>query len=308
MRLARWTAGLLFLAPALLLAQAQGRLKGTVTDVKGAPIAGAKVIITCSEIATFRKELTTDKEGVFTALFVDATKKYLVHIEAAGYQAIEETHKPPIGGQTLSVSFSLANVQDLQKQAERQALDQPGLKELREGKDLLAAGSKAEARAKFEAAVAARADLYLGWLELGVLDFENKAYADSLAKAEKCLSLSSNFSPCLALASNAAREKGDQACYERYLAAYKLANPSDPGVLFGEAAVALNKGDDAAAKPVLEQILEIDPNHADTLFQLGMVYLRAGDNAKAKELLLKFLQVAPQHKDAASATEMLKYL
>jgi tetratricopeptide (TPR) repeat protein len=291
------------LAPALLLAQAQGRVKGTVTDAEGKPIAGATVIITCPEISTFKKEMTTDKNGVFATLIVDATKNYKFHIEAPGFQPIEQINKPLIGGQTLEISFKLNSIKQVQA-----ASEPPGVAALREGRDLLDAGKRPEAQAKFEQAVKEDPNLYVGWLELAVVQLDEGKSAEALSAAEKCLAISPDFSACLAAAANAAKATGDAALFDKYMDAYKKANPSDPAVLYNEAVEYLNKNDDAKAKPLLEQTLQADPNYPDALFQLGMVYLRAGDNAKAKEFLQKFLKVAPNHKDAPSAKEMLKYL
>lgn len=308
MRHARLLAGALLLVPSLLLAQAQGRIKGTVMDTAGKAIPGAKISITCSEIATYKKDVTADKRGEFSVLFIDATKRYQFHIEATGYQTSEVTHKPPIAGETLAVDFKLKTVDEVQQEAQQQTLAQPGYKELTEAKDLLDQGNRAEGRAKLVAATVAKPDLYVAWHELGRLDYEDKKWADAQGNAEKCLEIKPDDTPCLAIALNASKEAGNTAAYEKYLAAYKLANPSDPGMMFNEAAAYLNKGDDAGARPILEKILEADPEYPDALFQLGMVYLRGGDNPKAKELLQKFLKVAPTHHDAPSATEMLKYL
>lgn len=303
-----WIAALLVVVPSLLFAQAQGRVKGTVVDAKGNPIPNAKVVITCPEITTYKKELAADKKGVFTTLIVDATKQYMFHVEANGFQAIEQLNKPLIGGQTLEVTFTLKSIQQVQQESMQEVLEQPGVKQLREGRDLLDAGRKAEARAKFAEAVSVKPDLHLGWLEMAVLDIEAGRNDDAIAEVDKCLVASPNFAACLAAGANAAKAKGDTALFDKYMTAYKTANPSDPAVPYNEAVTYLNQGDDTKAKPLLEQALAADPAYPDALFQLGMVYLRAGDSAKSKELLLKFLEVAPEHKEAASAREMLKYL
>jgi len=303
-----WLAALLVVVPSLLFAQAQGRVKGTVVDGQGKPVPNAKVVITCPEITTYKKEMTADKKGVFTTLIVDATKQYLFHVEAPGFQPIEQLHKPLIGGQTLEVAFTLKSIEQLEQESRQEALQQPGIKELREGRDLLDAGRKAEARAKFAEAVALKPDLHLGWLEMALLDIETGKNDDAIAEVEKCLVASPNFAACLAAGANAAKAKGDSVLFDKYMAAYKTANPSDPAVAYNEAVAFLNKGDDAKAKPLLEEALAADPSYPDALFQLGMIYLRSGDSAKSKELLNKFLEVAPEHKEAASAREMLKYL
>jgi Tfp pilus assembly protein PilF len=308
MRYPRLLAGAMLLVPALLFAQAQGRIKGEVTDTSGKPIVGASITVTCPDITTYKKELTTDKRGEFSVLFVDSTKKYLFHVEAKGFQATENLHKPPIGQETLNVEFKLKSVAEVQKEQSEKVMEQPGYKEFGEAREALAAGNRAEARAKLLAAVEAKPDLYPAWVELARIDYEDKKWADARSNAEKCLQVKAGDTTCLAIALNSSKEAGDTAAYEKYLAAYKLANPDDPSMMFNEAAEFLNKGDDAGAKPILEKILESDPEYPDALFQLGMVYLRAGNNAKAKDLLQKFLKVAPDHKDAPSATEMLKYL
>ena len=307
MRIARVFAGALLLVPTLLFAQAQGRIKGVVTDTSGKPIPGAKIIMTCPEITNFRKELTTDEHGGFATLIVDATKQYLFHVEAPGYQPIEQINKPKVGGQ-LELPFTLTSVQQLQAVAQQKALEAPGIKELREGQELLDAGRKDEAQAKFAEAVKAKPDMYVAWLALGDLEQKSGKNDDALAAAEKCLAIKPEFPQCLALAMNATQAKGDKEAYTKYEARYKIANPSDPAVYFNDAVGYLNKGDDAGAKPLLEKALEADPKYADAMFQLGMVYFRMGDTAKAKEMLEKFLQTAPEHKEAPTAKEMLKYM
>ena len=308
MKLARLLPAALLLVPTLLFAQAEGRIKGVVTDAKGAPIAGAKITMTCPEIANFHRELTSNDKGIFATLIVDATRQYLFRVEAPGYQPQETVKKPLIGGQTLELSFALTSLQEIQAQQQKKALDQPGLKEAREGQELLDEGKTAEARAKFMEAVTAKPDMYVAWLALGDIDQKAGKNDDALMEAEKCLHYKTEFPQCLALAMNAARAKGDKTAFEAYAKRYEAANPSDPTVYYNQAVTYLNKNDDASARPLLEKALAADPNYAEAMFQLGMVCFRAGDTAKAKEFLQKFIAVAPNNKDAASAKEMLKYM
>jgi tetratricopeptide (TPR) repeat protein len=299
----------MLLVPSLLLAQAQGRVKGLVSDAStGKPIAGAKIVITCPEIVNFRRELVSDDKGGYATLIVDATRQYLFHVEAPGYQPIEQMNKPRIGGQTAEFNFPLRNLQELQVQAQKQALDQPGIKQAREAQELLEAGKTAEARAKFQEALTLKPDLYVAWLGMGDIDQKAGKNSDALTAAEKCLGIKVDFPQCLALAMNACQGLGDKAAYAKYAERYKTANPSDPTLYYNDAVAFLNKGDDAQAKPLLERALEADPKYPDALFQLGMVYFRLGDTAKAKEMLQKFIELAPGHKEVPTAKEMLKYM
>lgn len=308
MKAARVLVGTLMLIPSLVLAQAQGRVKGIVSDTSGKPIAGATVKVTCPEITNYVRSLTTSEKGEFATIIADGTKQYLFHIEAGGYQPIESMVKPLIGGQTLEKNFTLTSVKELQDKLDKAAMEQPGIKDQREAFELLNAGKKAEARVKLEAAVAAMPELYISWLELGKLDIEAGDNKAAIEKAEKCLGISFNFPACLALGLNAARALNDKALIEKYESAYKMANPTDPSIAYNSAVEYLNKGDDAKAKPLLEEALQADPKYADALFQLGMVYFRLGETPKAKETLQKFLELAPKHKEAPTATEMLKYM
>ena len=308
MRKARWVAGVLLLAPSLVFAQAQGRIKGLISDAKGKPIPNGKVIMTCPEIANFHREVMGDDKGHYATLVVDATKEYRFRVEAQGYQPIEMMAKPLIGGQTLELNFTLQSIADLQMKEQQKALEEPGLKQLREGQELKDEGKIAEARAKFAEATRLKPDLYIAWLAMGDIDQKTGRNDDALTAAERCLGLKTDFPQCLALGMNAAQGKGDKAAYQKYAERYKVANPSDPMLYYNEAVAFLNKGDDAQAKPLLQKALEADPKYADAMFQLGMVCFRTGDTAKAKELLQKFLETAPDHKEAPTAKEMLKYM
>jgi len=308
MRTTGWIAITLLLLPSLLFAQAQGRVKGEVVDTNGKPIPDAAVVVTCPGISSYRKEVTADKKGVFSLLVVDATRQYLFHVEAKGYQAVEQINKPLIGGQTLLLKFELMSLEQAQQEAEKKAMEQPGYKEMAAGRDLLSAGKKAEARAQFAAAVAAKPDLYVAWQQLGLIDLEDGKAAQALEAAEKCLEGSPGYAPCLALAANAAQAKGDKAAYDKYIAQYKNANPTDPALLFNDVVPLLNQGNFDEAEPKLDAILAIDPDFADALYQLALIKVNKADYPKAKELLEHFLKVAPTHKDAGTAQGMLEWI
>jgi len=53
------------------------------------------------------------------------------------------------------------------------------------------------------------------------------------------------------------------------MASLQVRQPSDPAVLFNEAAELLNKQDDAGARPLLEQALAANPDFAPALFELA---------------------------------------
>ncbi|HSN86240.1 MAG TPA: carboxypeptidase-like regulatory domain-containing protein, partial [Thermoanaerobaculia bacterium] len=89
-----------------LSAGEEGRVLGTVVDETGAPIVGAKALLT-REGTGYKLEKTTDKKGQFTLLVLDATHEYQLRLEKEGYLPVEGPVKPKIQ-ETLRLTFTLA--------------------------------------------------------------------------------------------------------------------------------------------------------------------------------------------------------
>jgi Flp pilus assembly protein TadD len=84
--------------------------------------------------------------------------------------------------------------------------------------------------------------------------------------------------------------------------------PANAGVLFNDAARAINAGKDAEAEPLLLQAISADATFAAAYYELGILYVRSGKNEDAKANLNKYLELEPAGKDAPTAKEMLKYV
>ena len=293
---------------AVVFAGAQARVEGNVTDSKGNPIPDVKVTITSPQVSTFKMVVDGDKKGVFKFLLLDATRNYLFHVEAEGYQPQERPFKVAAGSTDTVFEFTLNTVQEAAASGTASFLEQPGFKEMAEGRKLYEAGDKTAALAKFKEAVAAKPDLIQALTAVAELSFGAGDYQGALDAAESCLEQDDESIDCLAIAANAAQTIGDDAAYAGYMARYEEANPEDPTILYNAAAGFLNKLDDDGARPLLERCLEADPDFPQCNFEYGMLLLRTGDMAGAKTYLEKYLEVAPDGPDAATAVETIKYL
>jgi tetratricopeptide (TPR) repeat protein len=297
------------LANALAIyAGTQAKIEGLVTDLEGTPIEGASVIITTAEMSSYKKVITTNKDGEFHALILDATRAYLFHVEAEGFQHQESPFKVGAGSTDNFFDFKLQTLDQAATARGLRQLEAPGHKELNEGKQLLSAGDKEAARTKFAEAVAAKPDLVEAHVRLADLTFKGGDMEGALAAARGCLEIDPESTQCLAIAINSSSELGDEATRAEYMALYQKLNPDDPTVLFNEAAVLLNNLDDEGARPLLEKCLAADPDYPECNFEYGMLLLRTGDMSGAKEYLLKYLEVAPEGSLAATAEETIKYL
>lgn len=289
-------------------AGAQARISGAVIDSEGNPISGAVVTITCQEVATFKKVVKVSKRGEFKVLILDATRDYMFHVEADGYQPQERSFKVDVGSTDNFFEFRLKNFDEARAADEAKTLEQPGYKEFEEGRQLLQAGDMEGARVQFAAAVEALPDLVPALSALADLELDAGHHEAALDAARRCLEQEPEMIRCLAVAANASQALGDTEAHAEYMARYEELNPDDPTVLYNAAVEFLNKMDDEGARPLLERCLESDPEFPECLFEYGMLLLRSGDMEGAKQQLEKYLEVAPDGKDADMAQETIKYL
>jgi Flp pilus assembly protein TadD len=293
---------------AMVHASTQAKVEGRVTDLAGKPIADATVTITTTEVSSYKRTTTTDENGEFQTLILDATRSYSFHIEAEGFLPEERSFKVPAGSTDNFFEFRLQSEDQAIAVKKQELLDSPGYKELREGKELLAAGDTEAARTKFAEAVAAKPDLLEAHARFAELTYQAGDMEGALTAARSCLDEDPDTVQCLAIAINASGELGDEAARTEFLARYQLLNPDDPTILFNEAAVFLNNLDDEGARPLLEGCLEADPDFPECNFEYGMLLLRLGDMEGAKKHLLKYIEIAPDGPLAPTAEETIKYL
>jgi tetratricopeptide (TPR) repeat protein len=301
--------------PALLLAAAstvfgavQARVSGVVTDTQGNPLPDAVVTVTSDEVRNYEKVIEADKNGKFRIVIIDATRRYIFHVEAPGYQPQDRPIKVGIGTMDNFFEFELETLQEAVAAGEIEAKQQPGYKEFEEGRLLLRAGDHEGALVKFNEAVEAMPDLVPALNAVAELNFEAGRHEEALAAARKCLEQDDESAECLAIAVNSCQALGDVEAQAGYMARYQELNPEDPTVLFNEAVVFLNKMDDEGARPLLERCLTSDPDFPECNFEFGMLLLRIGDMEGAKSHLEKYLEVSPDGTDAATAKETIKYL
>jgi len=300
-------AGLLIFG-IMVHAGTQAKIEGRVMDLAGAPISAATVTITTTEVSSFKKVVTTDGDGKFQTLILDATRGYIFLIEAEGFDPLESPFKVGAGSTDNSFNFNLQTTGQAEAAKGVKQLEQPGYKELVEANDLMTAGDTAGARAKFEEAIAAKPDLLEAYILLAEVAYDMGDMEGALTAARGCLDEAPDSSQCLAIAINASGELGDEATNAEYMARYRELNPDDPTILFNEAAVFLNNLDDEGARPLLESCLGANPNYPECNFEYGMLLLRSGDMEGAKEHLEKYLEIAPEGPLASTAEETIKYL
>ena len=176
---------------AALLAGAQARLAGKVQDSAGNPLEGVTVIITTGNVKTLKITLKTDKKGAYATIIADATIPYHLRFEKEGYIPFEGDKKIAVGD-VAGLDATLTKVSDAEAAA--RAASPLSANELaagvyNEGVDLMNAGNKAGAEAKFQEAVKKNADLPAPWQALAILAYEKKDWARTVEYGLKATDL-----------------------------------------------------------------------------------------------------------------------
>jgi tetratricopeptide (TPR) repeat protein len=177
-----------------------------------------------------------------------------------------------------------------------------------EGVDLLTAGNKSAAEAKFLEAVAKNPDLPQGWTALATLAHDRKDWAKTLEYGQKALDLDPAATSLYGLMANAAQQSGDKKAAAEWQAKFAEANPDTPEILYNKGVEAYNAKKMKDAEANLQKAVEAKPDFALAHFWLGMVSFNQNKKAAAKQHLEKYLELEPSGSEAATAKELLPLL
>jgi tetratricopeptide (TPR) repeat protein len=294
----------------VLFAGAQARLKGKVTDSAGKPLDGVAVTLTTPNLRIFKVNLKTDKNGEYGTIVNDATMPYHLKFEKEGYVPSESDKKIPVGdiGVVDAKLQSTAEAGQAARASGKAAPPSPTEQAalvFNEGVDLLTAGKKAEAEAKFQEAVAKNPDLPQGWQALAVIANEKKDWAKTLEYGQKALELDPSLTPLYGTMANAATQSGDKKAAAEWQAKYAEANPDTAESLYNKGVEAYNSKKVKDAEALLTKAVEAKPDFAIAHFWLGMASFNLNKKGAAREHLEKYLELEPNGAEAATAKEIL---
>lgn len=316
MRLSPLAAALGILMTALpALAGTQGRVTGKVTDTAGNPVEGVVVTVTTPSIKNFKLSTKTTKDGRYGSIVNDATLVYHLRFEKEGYVPAE-----------LEKKFSTVEIttvdQKIFKQGEAGAAPAGGKPAAaaapagpssneqaavayNSAVDLMNAGDKAGAEAKFREAVTKNPDLPQGWQALATLAYDKKDWAKVLEYGQKATDLDPTLTSLNGMMSDAAAKSGDKAKAAEFRKRYEEANPDSPEILYNKGIDAYNKRNSKQAEEFLEKAVAAKPDFALAHYYLGLSAMNNKKNAVAKEHLQKYLELEPNGSEAATAKELL---
>lgn len=293
-----------------------GRIRGTVQDVEGNPIAGAQIKATHLESGTSFKG-SSDKKGAWAVAGL-GTGVFRFAISAEGYETLyHETQVSQFSRNNPPLQFTLAkkNAADLGvpsfQDEESQVLFQ-------EGNRLFEQEQFAEAAGKFKAFLDKNPNLFQINLNLGncykeMGDYESAIgfYGIILEKVkEEKGGYAGDERAARALANigesyikNGDLEKANEALQQAI-----AISPEDETLVFNVAEIFFTQREIDAAIAYYQKAIEINAKWSPPYRQLGYAYLNKGAYREAIDSFKKFVEVAPDDPRAAEIGALIPKL
>jgi tetratricopeptide (TPR) repeat protein len=284
------------------LAQQRSRMRGTVVDSDGNPVAEAEVTVENPvSMPAMRKKTTNDKgRFVFNGVQVGDWK---ITVRADGFHpSVQNFH---VGvGENLQMELVL----DRAEGTALLATSGKAQEEIAEARKRFHAGDYDGAIALFHELLKKAPDVHQIHFNLA-LAYERKGdYAAAVDDLRKFLEEEPDHFEANQSMANALSRTGQKKESLPYYQKCTELRPQD-AIAFFNLGLAYFEGeqiDESAA--AFEQSLVLDPNLADSYYMLGGLHLRRQDADGARQAYEKFLEMAPDSPNAGAAREALKRL
>ncbi len=296
-----------------IAAQSTGLVKGTVVDIKGQPVEGAKITIEYKDGGGRVYTTKTNKKGEYTQIgLIPGNYKVTADKDKVGSQSFDARVKL---GDPTEVKFQLGagtsgpSKEELAKIAAVKKLFEDGVASSR-------AGDNDAAIEKFNEAAGLLPNCPDCYYNIGYAQAQKKDYPKAEEAFKKAIELKADYVEAyygLATIYNA-QKKFDEAQEVSQKAAALAAAAGGPGgaasvdALYNQGVIAWNAGKAEDAKKAFEEALKADPKHANSHYQLGMCFLNLGKMPEAVAEFESYLEFAPDGQYAAQAKAMVAQL
>jgi Tfp pilus assembly protein PilF len=284
----------------MVMAATGGRVKGSVTDENGLPVADVKITLT-SEATNFLDTTTTDKKGKFAYYFVDATEPYNLRFEKEGHQTTDVPLRPQVGG---NLRLSVEVPTDMSSSKGGELVSQPvlsaGAEAFNLGVNAARAGDLEAAEEKFSEAIRKEPDLVAPYAALASLHQESGENDKAVEFAEMALARESDNARALMVLYDVYSALGEKERAETYLERVRDAGGGMEAAIrvYNVGAQSYRAGDIDTATMRFREALQIEPVFAAPHAALATIYLSKGENQNALDEANAALAEEPDNKGA----------
>lgn len=306
----------LFVAFAVALpaaAQSTGMVKGTVVDLKGQPIEGAKVTIEYKDGGGRVYTVKTNKKGEYSQ----------IGLTPGNYTVTADKDK--VGSQSFDCRVRLGEAAEVKFQlgAGASGPSKEDLAKVEAVKKLFAEGVTASRSGDNDAAIAKFSDAAAllptcsdCYYNIGYAQTQKKDYPKAEEAFKKAIEMKPDYVEAyngLATVYNAQKKftEAEEASQKAASLAAAGGGPTGGGsvdALYNQGVISWNAGKADDAKKSFEEAIKLDPNYPNAHYQLGMCYLNLGKMPEAVAEFESYLHLAPDGQYAAQAKAMVAQL
>ena len=290
------------LAAAPIAAQT-GLFRGSVVDESRNPLAGVQITVTSEDLASFRKSLTTDKDGQFKLRFQANQAQYVFEFlfEKPGYQSFTQAYSPSLT-QAMKEQFvmDLAESRIVESRGDLSSVitgsSNAAVEAFNAGITAQREGDLGTARSKLEEALAADHSLAPAHVALAQVLLDQGDHDAALARADGALALTPGVVEALRVRYQALRELGRQGEADEVA---KLLEQAEGAVaaarlLYNEGGEAFTAGDKEGALAKFREAAQLDPTLTDAHHAVATLELAAGNHAASAEAAQRALALGSE--------------
>ncbi len=276
----------------------EGRVSGTVQDEQGNPLPDVKITFSATEM-DYKKEVTTNKKGKFTAILLDATLDYMATVEREGYVTIQEPFKAELGG-VVRPAWVLVAGEGSTGEAEAPESAAPGTADISgqagrlyaDGIEAFQAGDPAKALEKFNKAAEIKPDVPEIYSAIALVHFETGAYDEALEASNRVLELKPGDPLALRVQFQTYQKLGDTEKEAALLEALKEfdSGPETAVLVFNSGVAQAKSGDFQGAVTSFNEAKELDPELSAAYSALARVYFDLEQYEESIEMAQQYLE------------------
>ncbi len=263
-----------------------GLLRGTVVDSNDQPLAGVKVTVTSDDLTSFRKVLTTKKDGGFVLRFqVNQVEfRFNLQFEKPGYQSFMVPFSPTMTRQ-MNEMFVMepAETEVVETRGDLGAVvtgsSNEAIEAFNAGVTARGEGDLATAQSQFEQALAADPDLVPASLALAGIHLDQGEYEQVLTYSQQALDLAGGNADALRFKHQALLALGRDEEAEVVSAELEQAEDAASTALrlYNEGGQAFQAEDKATALEKFKRAAELDPTLTDAHHAVATLEFAAGN-------------------------------
>ncbi len=290
------------------------RAEGLVTDEKGEPVEGCRVVMRWGKSGHGGPDLTTDKKGRF-AIFGLQGGPWDVDFEAPGYQTRKITVTLQEGARSPSIDVRLERAPEKAAAPTEQQILVAGKKISKEAAAAISAGNEAMGSKNWSVArenyLKAASELpdNVALLERIAATYLGEGNAEEAVRyARQAADKDPSDAAAWTMVAEIELQRGNLEAGLDALGKVPAEKISNPQPYLNVGILLLNKKKPAQAESAFDRAIAIKPDLADAYYYRGLCRLQEKKNAGARDDLRKALELAPDAPDAKDIRDLLKTL